>query len=234
MMAQTEIRVTFQRNLNALQDDLVRLGSMVDTAIQRAVHALKFQDGAMARDIIASDREINDLRFEIEENCLKLIAQQQPMAGDLRRIFTVMHIVLDLERMGDHAAGIAKIVVQMAGEPPLKPLVDLPRMADICREMLRQSLDAFVARDTDSVHDIIKRDDDVDELYNQIFREIITYLAEDPKAITRGMYLLFASHNLERIADRVTNICERILFLTTGELAEIPPGETNLKLSGSN
>jgi phosphate transport system protein len=100
--------------------------------------------------------------------------------------------------------------------------------------MLRQSLDAFVARDTDSVHDIIKRDDDVDELYNQIFREIITYLAEDPKAITRGMYLLFASHNLERIADRVTNICERILFLTTGELAEIPPGETNLKLSGSN
>ena len=233
-MAQTEIRVTFHRSLNALQDDLVRLGSMVDTAIQRAVHALKYQDADMGHGVIANDAEINDLRFELEESCLKLIAQQQPMARDLRRIFTVMHIVLDLERMGDHAAGIAKIAVQMGGEPPLKPLVDLPRMADICREMLRQSLDAFVARDTDSVHAIIKRDDEVDELYNQIFREIITYLAEDPKTITRGMYLLFASHNLERVADRVTNICERILFLTTGKMEEIPPGETNLGLPDSN
>ena len=229
-MGQSDIRVKFHRSLDALQDDMVRLGSMVDTAIKKAMQALKSQEVNLAREVVANDAEINDLRFEIEDHCLKLLAQQQPMAGDLRRIVTVMHIVLDLERMGDHAAGIAKIAIEMGDQPPLKPLVDLPRMADICRDMLHQSLDAFIAKDDDKVQTIIARDDEVDALYNQIFRELVTYIAADPKAITRGMYLLFVGHNLERIGDRVTNICERVLFLATGHMEEVPPGDTNVSL----
>lgn len=229
-MEQNVIRATFRRDLAALQDDLVRLGSMVDAAIGKALHALKYRDINLGREVVAGDIHINELRFAIEDNCLKLIAQQQPMARDLRAIIAAMNIALDLERMGDHAAGIAAIAVQMGDQPPLKSLVDLPRMADISREMLRQSLDAFVKKDNDLAEAIIARDDEVDHLYNQVFRELMSFMIEDPTTITRGMYLLFASHNLERIADRVTNICERVLFVTTGRMEEIPSGDTNLAL----
>jgi phosphate transport system protein len=198
------------------------MGSMVDMAIKQSIQALKEQNQTLAQQIIADDENINDLRFKIEENCLGLIARQQPAARDLRFIVATMNIVLDLERMADHAAGIATIVVRMGNQPLLKPLIDLPRMAQISQDMLRASLDAFVTEDDKAAMDIPPRDEEVDLLYNQIFRELITYMIEDPRTVTRAMYLLFCAHNVERIADRVTNICERVAFMATGRMEEIP------------
>ncbi len=216
------IRSAFDQELEALRDNVLRLGSMVDTAINRAIQSLKERDQELARQIIANDEKINELRFKIEEDCLGLIARQQPAARDLRFIVAAMNIVLDLERMGDHAAGIATIVLRMGDEPLLKPLIDLPRMAQISQEMLRASLDAFMADDPDKALAITERDDEVDQLYNQIFRELISFMIEDPRTVTRAMYLLFCAHNVERIADRVTNICERVVFVATGRMEEIP------------
>lgn len=221
-------RVAFTQALNELRDDVLRMGSMVDTAINDAVRALKESDLALAGQIIAEDEKINHLRFEIEELTVKLIARQQPVASDLRAIMAAMNIALDLERMGDHAKGIAVIVQRMGGEPPLKPLIDIPRMATISREMLRQSLDAFLAGDTDQAQAIAQRDDEVDHLYTEIFQELISLIAADSTLITRAMFLLFAAHNLERIADRVTNICERVIFLSTGRLNEFPSESHNI------
>jgi phosphate transport system protein len=216
------IRTAFDQELQALRDNLLRLGSMVDTAIGRSMQALKERDQTLAQEIISDDEKINQLRFKIEEDCLSLIARQQPAAHDLRFIVAAMNIVLDLERMGDHASGNATIVLRMQGQPPLKPLIDLPRMAQIAQEMLRASLDAFMAENTQEALNITRRDDEVDQLYTQIFRELISFMIEDPRTVTRAMYLLFSAHNVERIADRVTNICERVVFLATGRMQEIP------------
>jgi phosphate transport system protein len=216
------IRATFDKELQDLRDNLLRLGSMVDTAISHSIQALKERDRDLARQIINDDEEINDLRFKIEEDCVSIIARQQPAARDLRLIVAAMNIVLDLERMGDHAAGIATIVLRMGDEPLLKPLIDLPRMAQISQDMLRQSLDALISGDPDEARAITQIDDEVDQLYNQIFRELISYMIEDPRTVTRAMYLLFCAHNVERIADRVTNICERVVFVSTGRMEEIP------------
>lgn len=226
------IRSAFDQELQELRDDVLRMGSMVEGALKSSIQALKEQDQALAQQIINDDDKVNDLRFKIEEDCLSLIARQQPAARDLRFIVAAMNIVLDLERMGDHAAGIATIVLRMGGQPPLKPLIDLPRMAQISQEMLRASLDAFVAEDEKRALAITPRDEQVDQLYNQIFRELITYMIEDPRTVTRAMYLLFCAHNVERIADRVTNICERVAFVATGRMEEIPsePG-TEIGLS---
>ena len=216
------IRVTFDQELQELRDSLLRLGSMVDEAIRRSIQSLKDRDQLLARQIIADDEKINELRFKIEENCVSLIARQQPAARDLRLIVAAMNIVLDLERMGDHAAGIATIVLRMGDAPLLKPLIDLPRMAQISQDMLRQSLDAFVSGSPEQALAITEIDEEVDQLYNQIFRELISYMIEDPRTVTRAMYLLFCAHNVERIADRVTNICERVVFVATGRMKEIP------------
>jgi phosphate transport system protein len=216
------IRTTFDQDLQALRDKVIRLGSMIDTAIARSMQALKERDRSLAQQIIAEDESINEMRFEIEKDCVVLIARQQPNAHDLRLIVAAMNIVLDLERMGDHAAGIATIVLRMGDEPLLKPLIDLPRMTRISREMLSASLDAFTEENAEKAMTVAERDDEVDELYNQIFRELVTFMIEDPRTVTRAMYLLFCSHNLERIADRVTNICERVVFVSTGEMEEIP------------
>jgi phosphate transport system protein len=216
------IRSTFEHELENLRDDLLKLGSMVDMAISRSIQALKERDQGLAQQIIADDEKVNDLRFDIEEACLSLIARQQPTARDLRFIIAAMNIVLDLERMGDHAAGIATIVLRMGDEPLLKPLIDLPRMAHISQNMLRQSLDALVSGDAQQALAITQIDDEVDQLYNQIFRELISFMIEDPRTVTRAMYLLFCAHNVERIADRVTNICERVAFVATGRMQEIP------------
>jgi phosphate transport system protein len=216
------IRSAFDQELQALRDNVLRLGSMVDTAIGRSIQALKDRDQGLAQQIINDDERINEFRFKIEEDCLGLIARQQPAAHDLRFIVAAMNIVLDLERMGDHAAGIGTIVLRMGGEPPLKPLIDLPRMALVSQDMLRSSLDAFMSEDEKEAMTIPERDEEVDHLYNQIFRELITYMIEDPRTVTRAMYLLFCAHNLERIADRVTNICERVAFVATGRMEEIP------------
>jgi len=215
-------RTAFDQELQDLRDNVLRLGSMIDTAIGRSIKALKEGDQSLAQQIISEDEDINTLRFKIEGDCVRLIARQQPAARDLRFIVAAMNIVLDLERMGDHAAGIATIVLRMGGEPPLKPLIDLPRMARIAREMLRASLDAFMSENEQEALAVTERDEEVDQLFNQIFRELITFMIEDPRTVTRAMYLIFSAHNLERIADRVTNICERVAFVATGRMKEIP------------
>ncbi len=216
------IRLTFDQDLHALRDKVIRLGSMVDMAIGRSMQALKERDQLLAEQVIADDEKINQLRFEIEKDSVVLIARQQPNAHDLRLIVAAMNIVLDLERMGDHAAGIATIVLRMGHEPLLKPLIDLPRMTQISREMLRASLDAFTEENAAKALAITERDDEVDQLYTQVFRELVTFMVEDPRTVTRAMYLLFCAHNVERIADRVTNICERVVFVATGQLDGIP------------
>ena len=215
------IRATFDQELQELRDNVLRLGSMVDVAISRSIQALKERDQLLAQQIIADDEKINELRFKIEDDCLSLIARQQPTARDLRLIVAVMNIVLDLERMADHAAGIATIVLRTGGEPLLKPLIDLPRMTQISQDMLRQSLDALISGNPEEALAIAQIDDEVDLLYNQIFRELVSYMIEDPRTVTRAMYLLFCAHNVERIADRVTNICERVVFVATGRMEEI-------------
>jgi phosphate transport system protein len=223
------IRSAFDQELEELRDNVLLLGSMVDIAINRSIQALKERNQVQAQQIIADDEKINQLRFKIEEECLGLIARQQPAARDLRFIVAAMNIVLDLERMADHAAGIATIVLRMGDAPLLKPLIDLPRMAQISQDMLRQSLDAFVSGNPDEALAITQIDDEVDQLYNQIFRELISFMIEDPRTVTRAMYLLFCAHNVERIADRVTNICERVVFVVTGRMEEISStAESNL------
>lgn len=216
-----EIRTTFHKRLREIQDDILTMGSMVSKAILRSIDALKNRDLELARQIIADDQKINHKRFEIEEKCIELIATQQPTAGDLRIIIAVLNIITELERIGDHAEGIARITIIIGDEPPLKPLIDIPRMAEQTVNMLRRSLDAFVNRDAETARKICAEDDLVDNLYDQVFRELLTFMAEDPKTITRATRLMWAAHNLERSADRVTNICERVVFIVTGKMEEI-------------
>ena len=214
-------RQQFSHDLQELREEIVSMSSMVDKAIARSVDALRRQDIDLARQVMLSDTAINEQRWQIEERALLLLATQAPMARDLRVISTVIHISTELERMADHAAGNAKIAVETANEPLLKPLVDLPRMADLAREMLSDSITAFINEDEASARAIVGRDDNVDELYNQVYRELLTYMMADPGTINRATHLLWAAHNLERIADRVTNICERVVFQVTGALEEI-------------
>ncbi len=216
-----EIRTVFHKKLKEVRNEVLAMASMVEKAIDRAVLALKQRDLKLAKQVIEDDMTINHKRFEIEEACVDLIATQQPMASDLRTIISVLSIITELERIGDHAEGIAKIVLMIGDEPPLKPLIDIPHMADKTCEMLRRSLEALTNRDADSARQIVAEDDDVDRLYNQVFRELLSFMAEDPKTITRATRLIWVAHNLERSADRVTNICERVVFIVTGVMEEI-------------
>lgn len=210
-------RESFERQLRALQHEVLRLGSMSASAVERAVDALKGRDSALAHRVIAEDGPIDSLAFGIEERALLMIATQQPTAGDLRTIASVIAIVGELERIGDYAEGIAKIALLSLDEPPIKPLIDIPRMAELAVDMLRRSLDAFIDRDPVAARAIWEEDDAIDALEEQVLREMLTYMIEDPGRISRGTRLLWVSHNLERIADRVTNICERITYIVTGE-----------------
>ena len=214
-------RVEYDHQLQELRDDVVAMASMVDKAIVRSVEALQRQNVALAKELVAADLSINEHRWRTEEHALLVIATQAPMARDLRAIAAVIHIVTDLERMADHAAGIAKIVIDTASEPLLKPLVDLPRMGDLARTMLADSVTAFIDGDAMAARAIALRDDEVDALYDQIYRELLTFMLADPSTINRATRLLWAAHNLERIADRVTNICERVVFTVTGAIEEI-------------
>lgn len=225
-------RAALDRELRAIQDQLLRMGGLLDQAIQRALESLAHRDRALAQTVVDEDAQINRLRFEIEEACLRLIATQQPAASDLRVVMAATNIVGDMERMADHAAGVARIVLRMGDEPLLKPLVDLPRMADLCRAMIREALAAWVARDAVKARAVAARDDSIDALYNQIFRELLSFMVEDPRTTTRALHLLFVAHNFERIADRATNIAERVVFLTSGEMRELnpePPGSSDLQ-----
>ena len=216
-----EIRTAFHKKLRQIQDEILVMGSMVEKAIEQSVTALKNRDLDMANRIIKDDQNINRKRYEIEEKCIQLIATQQPMAGDLRNIICILNIITELERIGDYAEGIAKIVVMIGDEPPLKPLIDIPRMTEKTTDMLHRSLDALVNHDAEAARQIATEDNEVDDLYNQVFRELLSFMIEDPKTITRATRLVWVAHNLERSADRVTNICERVVFFVTGKMEEI-------------
>jgi phosphate transport system protein len=216
-----EIRATFHKKLREIQDEVLVMGSMVGKAITSSIKALKERDLDLAHQIISDDQKVNQKRFDIEEKCVELIATQQPMASDLRIIIAILNITTEIERIGDYAMGIARIVIMTGDEPPLKPLIDIPRMAEQTVDMLRRSLDALINRDAETVKKIAIEDDLVDNLYDQVFRELLTFMAEDPKTITRATRLIWVAHNLERAADRVTNICERVVFMVTGKMEEI-------------
>ncbi|MDD2922491.1 MAG: phosphate signaling complex protein PhoU [Anaerolineales bacterium] len=215
------IRKTFEHEIQQVKDDVLLLGSMVEHAIIGSVEALKKRDIKASEKLIADDREVNKKRFEIENQLMILIATQQPMAHDLRLLASTMEIISELERMGDYAKGIANINIRMGEETLLKPLIDIPRMAQIGADMLHRALTAFVNEDVEAAKSIPVEDDEVDALYNQIYRELMLFVIQDPKTIERANWLLWVAHNLERVADRVTNICERTVFIATGEMVEI-------------
>ena len=215
------VRKAFEEALQNLQDEVLVLSSMVEQALVNSVEILKRQDLEAAQQLIANDRFINEKRFAIENECLVLIATQQPMASDLRTLAAILEIITELERIGDYAKGIAKICSMIGKQPLLKPLIDVPRMAAKATAMLHRALDAFVRRDVALARAIPKEDDEVDALYNQIYRELLTFIMADPKTIDQATHLLWVAHNLERAADRVTNICERVIFTVTGEMVEM-------------
>ena len=215
------IRKTFESEIQQVKDEVLLLGSMVEHAIIGSVEALKKRDIKASEKLIAEDKEINKKRFAIENQLMILIATQQPMAHDLRLLASTMEIISELERMGDYAKGIANINIRMGEEALLKPLIDIPRMAQLGTDMLHRALSAFINEDVQAANSIPVEDDEVDGLYNQVYHELMMYVIQDPKTIERANWLLWVAHNLERVADRVTNICERTVFIATGEFNEI-------------
>ncbi len=215
------IREAYHKQLDDLKNNTLQMGEMVGNALIRSVDALKNRDIKASKKIIKNDLLINKKRYSIEKKCLLLIATQQPMARDLREIAAVLSIITDLERMGDHAEGIAKISVMIGKEPLVKPLIDIPRMAEKCLDMLNGSLKAFIERDLKRAKSLCDEDDEVDALYEQVYRELLLLMIEKPKVIEGATYLMWVAHNLERIADRTTNIAERIAFMVTGKMEEM-------------
>lgn len=222
------LRVTFERERQQLQDELLALGSRVEQTITESIQLLRRRDFAGSRRLIAADLEINEERYAIENACLTLIARQQPMAGDLRTIAAVLEIVTELERISDYAKGIAKINLMIGDQPLVKPLVDIPLMADLARDMLHRALAAFARQDEAAARAIPLEDDQVDALYYQVYRELAGVIIADPSTIDRANYLLWVAHNLERTADRVTNICERVVFTVTGQMTELDQSPAGL------
>jgi phosphate transport system protein len=221
---------SFYQGMQELQDNLTGLGNLVDQAIVRAVEALKNRDLAASRQVIQGDDLIDLKRYQLEEGCIYLMGMQQPLATDLRTLVAILHVSVELERIGDYAEGIAKISLMMADEPPLKPLIDIPRMAELASNMLRRSLNALdqamlISGDEAAAEaaalQVCTDDDEVDALYDQVYRELLTYMLQDPKTVQRATYLLWVAHNLERMADRATNIAERVIFLITGKLTRM-------------
>ena len=210
-------REDFERNLKGLEDDVVQLSSKVEKAIFKSIEALKERDITASQKVVDDDDVIDEEQQAIEDRCIDLIALEAPMAGDLRVLIAAMMVANELERMGDYAEGIAKISLSMGNLPPLKPLIDIPRMADKSVDMLRRSTQAFVNRDVESATAVLLADDEVDDIYEQVYRELLTYMMADPSTIQRATYLLWVAHDLERVADRTTNIAERVIYLVTGE-----------------
>lgn len=225
-------RESFDLELERLKDEVMVLGSQVENAIIDSVYSLKERDAETARQIIAQDRLVNERRFELEAEALALIATQQPMAGDLRTIAAVLDIASELERIGDYAKGIARINLMLDDRPFVKPLIDLPAMAFKTQDMLHESLEAFVRGDGDLARAIPEKDEEVDALYNQVYRELIAVIMAEPSGIDQANYLLWAAHNLERAADRVTNICERVIFTVSGEMVEMDMEESGVESIG--
>jgi len=208
----------FHEELGALKQTLLAMGALVEDQIRRAMRALVERDAALARDVIERDQRVNAHDVEIDEKCVELLALHQPAAGDLRFITTAMKIVTDLERIGDQAVNIAQRAIELNEEPQLKPYIDLPRMADKAQAMVKDSLDAFVARDTALARQVCARDAEVDALKEQIFRELLTYMMADPKTIPRAIRLILVSRFLERVADHATNIAEMVVYLVESRM----------------
>ena len=226
MAGPSHSRAALDDGIAHLQRDLRALASLVDVAIERSIGALSRLDRELAETVVAEDREINRLRFVLEDRAIHLIATQQPIAGDLRQIIAVLQIVGELERIGDYGACIAKIVLLHGDRALLKPPVDIPRMATVVREMLRAAIDAFISREAAKAEAVAKRDDEVDALYDQVYRELLTFMLNDPRTIDRATWLIWVAHNLERIGDRVQNICERTVYEVTGVMREFSAPET--------
>jgi phosphate transport system protein len=214
-------RELFERKLREMQDDVLIMGSMVEKAIQRSVEALRNRDVALSNAVVADDVLINAKRYELEEKAIHTIALQQPLAGDLRIIVAVLFIASELERMADHAEGIGRINLMLGDEPLPRPLGDIAEMAELSIGMLRRALTAFVERDAELARKICDEDDQIDQLYDRSYHELIQDMIRTPTDVQRITYLIWTSHNLERIADRVTNVCERVIFMVTGALEEI-------------
>ena len=215
------IRTNIENRLDEIQDEILALASMVEKAITHAIDALRERDLEASRAVVAFDDVIDEKRFAIEESCVDLLATQQPAARDLRWVIALLHIAVELERMGDYAEGIGKISLMMGDEPPLKPLIDIPRMAEMSISMLHRSIDALVTRDVDLAEQVCKADDEVDALHEQIYNELLLFMIRDPRSIQRATYLLWVTHDLERTADRATNIAERVIYLVTGKMLDL-------------
>ncbi len=221
------LRADFDHKLKVLQDDLIGLGNLVGQAINQAMDALKNRNLDASQRVVAGDDLIDQKRFELEDQCIDLIATQQPIAIDLRTLMAVLHISVELERVGDYAEGIAKVTLLMEDEPASKPLYDLPLLADKASDMLGRSLDALVLRDAGAAEQVCEDDDQVDNLYREVYRELLTLMTKDPQSIKRATYLLWVAHDLERIADRATNIAERVIFLVTGKLPVVDEAKSS-------
>lgn len=211
------MRKSFHESIRELKNDMLKMGSMVEDAIHKSIQALKERDLDLAEQVMKDDDQIDDFENALEEKCTKLIALQQPVAKDLRTIIVISKLVTDLERIGDHASNIAKMVLEIGDEPLIKPLIDIPRMTEIVTRRLRQSLDSFVNLDIELAKKVAQEDEEIDILDEQILRELITFMLEDPKTIRQATSLMFISRFLERIGDHSTNICERVIYMVSGE-----------------
>src|SRR5215467_2582745 len=208
----------FHEELDGLKQTLLAMGALVEDQIRLTMRALVERDEALAESVIERDREVNAYDVEVDEKCVELLALHQPTAGDLRFLTTAMKIVTDLERIGDQAVNIAQRARELSVEPQLKPYIDLPRMAELAQAMVKESLDAFVARDTALARRVCGDDEAVDALNHQIFRELLTFMMEDPKTIPRAIRLILISRFLERVADHATNIAEMVIFMVDSKM----------------
>lgn len=208
----------FEQELNELKEQLLLMGGRAESIVRKSIESLRRSDTVLAQQVFDDDRAIDRQEIDVEERCLRLLALQQPLAGDLRFITAALKISNDLERVGDHAVNIAGGTVRLAGKPLLKPLVDIPRMADLALGMLHESLDAFVRRDAESARRLVRRDDEVDDLNHQVFRELLSYMIEDPTTITRALELVLVARNLERVADLATNVAEEVVFIAEARI----------------
>jgi phosphate transport system protein len=212
-------RAVLTRELNELHENILRMGSMVDTSIEKAMIALDTRDIALAREIVASDESINHLRFQIEEDALRTLATQQPMARDLRNVIAGIHFAVELERIGDHAAGIARLVERLEGEEAFDTLFKLPKMAKRARDMVQTSVQAYVEENVDLAYTVMSKDDKIDKQYRKLYRGALAQM-QDTEYIRRATFLLWIGHNLERIGDRALNLAERVIFMVTSEFVE--------------
>ncbi len=215
------VREAYHKDLHNLKNDLVRMGVLVGKAIEDSVLSLKNRDVELAGKVIDMDNEIDAIHYKIEDDCMRLLSLQQPMARDLRLIISVLKMNIDLERIGDLALEVAVITKITASVPPVKPLIDIPRMSEICQDMLTNTMNAFENKDVELAKKVAKRDDEIDMLFDQVRRELISYMIEDPKKITGAQHLTFVARYLERIGDHITNLCESVVFMVTGERMEL-------------